>query len=114
MNLNHKISLATIIVIFTSVSILVYVDSAFASEPILGPPLKQVEAGVSILKVKCNPDFIKEYKRNLMPICITEESQGPLMKRGFIKMRIVQVGDELNQENLCKNWPDMQLVQRHC
>ncbi len=116
MNITHKLSLATIIIIIASVSILVYVDSAYADrEREFVTPLKALNKGANILEVACDPWFIKEYKSsNLMPICIKEESKEPLLERGFIKLRIFLPGDEQTHETLCLSYPDVELVQRHC
>lgn len=82
---------------------------------IFDSPYKQVKDGVPIQEIKCNEDLHLNYKaETFMPICLTADTESSLVGRGVIKMRILGPGDIINQENLCRQYPDVEQVQRSC
>ena len=143
MNIFHKVQLATVIAIFTGISILVYVDSAYAVPPpacqneqepkptgggywkysncnwVELLPLKQIKFGVPVQDIQCKDGLFLIHQRDtLKPACVTDNGVSSLVWNpdyGWAKIRITgDIGKPLTQENMCFWYPDTELVQKNC
>ena len=91
----------------TSTSIRLHVGKDFGimgSDPdVVFPPLKQVKAGVPIQDIQCKEELFLLYKaKTLSPACVFGDSKGELLLRGWGLLRIVNPGEIITQELLCK------------
>jgi hypothetical protein len=86
------------------------------SDPdVVFPPLKQVKAGVPIQDIQCKEELFLLYKaKTLSPACVSGDSKGELLLRGWGLLRIVNPGEIITQELLCKSYPNAEFVQRSC